>query len=98
MEPDSIRLDAGKKSVGGTGQPVGQGLEIIGSVERWGVRDPEEAGQSILAGARVFYCAFAGGEDDLFAVPFVLVAADLPFVLQDLVVHAREDPRPIVIL
>src|SRR5256885_1677021 len=37
-------------------------------------------------------------EDDLLTIPFVFVAADFTFVLDDLVFHARKEVGPVVVI
>src|SRR5439155_21552631 len=52
----------------------------------------------VLARAQILHPTLARDEDDLFAVPFVFVAADFTFVLDDLVFHARKEVGPVVVI
>src|SRR5262245_56501803 len=104
MKPDAVHLDANEKSIGRCRAPAGERREGV-RAERWivdcGLRTaergfcegsffPKKAWQCVCASARIFHSAVASDEDDLLAVPFVFVAADLPLVFDDLVAHARE--------
>ena len=58
----------------------------------------QEAGLRFLARARILHRAFSGDKNDLFTFPFVFIAADFTLILNDLVVEAREQVSPIVII
>src|SRR6266511_3565545 len=72
--------------------------EAMRGLGRAAVPFSQEAGLRFLAGTRVFHRTLPGDEDDLFAVPLVFVAADFAFVFNDLVIHAREQVGPIVVI
>src|SRR5947207_4152853 len=51
-----------------------------------------------MARVGILHRTFARDENDLLAVPFVFIAADFAFVLNDFVFHARKEVGPVVVI
>src|SRR5580765_2588941 len=64
----------------------------------WFTWFPQKTRDGVFAGARVFDRAFMGNEHNLLAIPFMLVAANLPLIFQHFVFHSREEAGPIVVI
>ena len=90
------------REVGLRGKPLGEGGELIRLklvVSSGGFRRfPEEARDGGLAGARVGDIAFAGEVNNLLALEFMFVEAVVAIVREHLVINARKDVRPVVVV
>ena len=93
MIPDAIHLHARECAIG-----CEPHRERIQRCVRFGTRFAQKSWHGVFPGAQVLYRPDARGKDDLLALPFVLVAADVAFVLDHLVIHPREERRPIVVI
>src|SRR5580765_3762227 len=79
------------------GQPESQILQRIALVlDRF--TDAQEAWCSQFARSRIVHGSVLSEINDLLALPFVLVGGDFSIVLDNFVVDAGEDARPVVVV
>src|SRR3954463_16657711 len=98
VKPNAICLGAGKQLVVRAGDPLGERFQRVvfnGDIVPSLTEKPWMRG---LMCARVLDFSFARDIDNLLAFELMLVVAVLPPILQDFILHPRENAGPIEII
>ena len=98
MKPNPVGLSFCKKGIARTRHPVRESHQFIGRTARVRLRCSKKPRLRRFAGASVLELAFGRDENNLLALELVFVVVVAPAVFKHLVIHAREDTHPVVII
>ena len=98
IRPDTVGLSPGEERVVGPGHPVGQEQQPIIAARQIQGPVTQQPRLHDFAGIRMLDLALVVKEDDLFADELMAVEFVLAFVVDDLVLDAREEGGKLVVI